>query len=82
MIARAAPIVDWATLGRVVVATLVVGIGVAVVFSVAVWGSVKAGEHARAENRVAATLSGALAAGALLVVAAVIVYGLHVLATK
>ena len=82
MILGATPIVDWSTLGRVIGATLGVGFGVSVVFSLAVWGSIKASDHSRLQQRALAALHGTVAVVSLAVILAVVIYGLHVLSTK
>jgi hypothetical protein len=82
VIGWAAPIVEWSTLGQVIGATLAVGIGVTIIFSLVIWGSVKASDHSRSGQRSLAAVHGVVAFLALALTLAVIVYGLHVLSTK
>jgi hypothetical protein len=43
----AAPVVDWATLGKVIAAALIAGIGVTAAFSIAVLGATRSVEMRR-----------------------------------
>jgi hypothetical protein len=82
VIALAAPLVEWSTLGRVIASTLVVGIGVTIVFSLVVWGAVRASDDARAARSARAAVHGVVATVGLVVIVAVVAYGLHILAKK
>lgn len=78
----ATPIVDWATIGKVVVAALVAGIGVTAAFAIAIFGATRSLEMRRSRRSAEA---GAFAALGLLggaVFAAGIVIGIVVMTTK
>lgn len=75
-------IVDWATLGKVVAAALVAGIGVTAAFSIAVLGATRSIEMRRDGRGTEASVFAALGfAGAGLCVAA-IVLGIIVMSSK
>jgi len=67
---------------RVFYASLLAGVGVAVVFSLAVYGAVRSSEMRRAGRGGAATAYAALAAGGLILSAAAVVFGLILVAHK
>jgi hypothetical protein len=76
------PIVDWATLGKVVAAALIAGIGVTAAFSIAVLGATRSMELRRSERAFEAGAYAALGllGGALCVAA--IVFGIIVMTKK
>ncbi len=76
------PIVDWATLGKVVAAALVAGIGVTAAFSFAVLGATRSVEMRRSQRGPEATAFAVLGllGGALCVAA--IVGGIIVMTKK
>ncbi|HEX6458373.1 MAG TPA: hypothetical protein VF032_05590 [Thermoleophilaceae bacterium] len=82
MLAFADQLVDWAALGKVVVAALVAGIGVTAAFSLAVLGATRSVEMRRA-NR-GAEASGFAVLGVLAAAACVgaIVVGIIVMSSK
>jgi hypothetical protein len=61
---------------------LIAGVSVAVVFSLAILGAVRAGDMRRAGRRTPATAYAALAACALAVSGGVVIYGLILVAHK
>jgi hypothetical protein len=82
MIVFAEPIVDWATLGKVVAAALIAGIGVTAAFSIAVLGATRSLEMRRSERTLEA---GAFAVVGVLggaVCVAAIVFGIIVMTKK
>ena len=78
----AAKIVDWGSLLQVVWVSLVGGVGLTAVFSVAVLGAVRSVDFVRAGRRVAAGAFGALALVALAASLAAILYGIALMAGK
>jgi hypothetical protein len=67
---------------KMIYSSLLAGVGVAVVFSLAIVGAARSGEMRR-EHRTVATLAyTALAAAGLLVTAAMVIYGLVLVAHK
>jgi hypothetical protein len=78
----AAAIVNFSTLGKVIEGSLVAGIGITIVFSLAIWGATRASDYARSEQRGLAMVHGAIAAVALTAVAGSVVYGFTILTTK
>ncbi len=76
------PVVDWATLGKVIAAALIAGIGVTAAFSVAVLGATRSVEMRRNARGLEASAFAVLAVlGAALCVAA-IVFGIVVMSEK
>jgi len=77
-----ATIVDTTALLRTVLAALVSGIGVTLIFSVAILGAVHSLDYGREGRSMAAATMGALAALALLAVAAAVTIGIIVMTNK
>ena len=78
----AAEIVDWGTLGQVVLYSLAAGVGVAVCFSVAIVGATRFAEARRAEASIAAAFYALLAGLGLAATVAAVVIGIIVMAKK
>ncbi len=78
----AAAIVNFSTLARVIEGSLVAGIGITVVFSLAIWGATRASDAARNERPGLAVMHAAIATVALAAVASSVVYGITILTTK
>jgi hypothetical protein len=78
----ASSIVDWATLGKVLVASLVAGVGVTVVFSLAIVGATRFVELRRNGKTREAGGYGLLLMLSLVAVAAAVVLGIVVMARK
>jgi hypothetical protein len=62
--------------------SLAAGVGVAIVFSIAVYGAVRSSDMRRAHRARAATAYSVLTAAGLLASAAIVAYGLYLLAHK
>jgi hypothetical protein len=77
-----ATIVDTAALLRTVAAAFVAGVGVTLIFSLAILGATRFAELNRDERPVAAVAFGALAIAALAAAAAVVTIGIIVMASK
>jgi amino acid transporter len=77
-----AEIVDWGTLGQVVVYSLAAGVGVAICFSVAIVGATRFADARRNEAPVPAALYGALAVLGLAATVGAVVIGIIVMAQK
>jgi len=77
-----AAIVEWDALLEVVVVSLVVGVGVTAVFSIAVLGAVRFVDFRRDGRPVEAAFFGLLSLVALAVSLAAIVYGMAVMVSK
>ena len=71
-----------AALLKMLYSSLLAGVGVAVIFSVAVLGVTRSNEMRRAQRRTAGTAYAALAAIGLVLSAAIVVYGLFLVAHK
>jgi hypothetical protein len=82
MSALAAEVVDWGTLGQVVLYSLGAGVGVAVCFSLAIVGAARFAEARRSEAGVAAALYGLLASLGLAATIAAVVAGIIIMAKK
>jgi hypothetical protein len=78
----AGSIVDGDALLDVVWTSLLAGIGVTAIFSVAILGGTRAADASRAGRPAAAGLFGALAVAALAGVAAAVVFGIVVMTQK
>jgi hypothetical protein len=78
----ASSIVDWATLGKVLVASLAAGVGVTVVFSLAIVGATRFVELRRNGKTREAGGYGLLLMLSLVAVAAAVVLGIVVMARK
>jgi hypothetical protein len=77
-----AEIVDWGTLGQVVLYSLAAGVGVALCFSIAVVGATRFAEARRAGAGGSAVFYGALATAGLAATIAAVVIGIIVMAKK
>ncbi len=77
-----ATLVEGKELLETVVASVIAGVGVTVIFSVAIWGVARFVEHGRAERPVAAGGSAAVAALALACTAAAVVVGIIAMTSK
>lgn len=77
-----ATIVDTSALLKSVVAAVVAGLGVTIVFSFAIWGAARFGEATRAERPLVAGGAAALTVVSLAVTCAAIVLGIVVMTSK
>jgi hypothetical protein len=77
-----AVVVETKELLQTVVASLVAGVGITVVFSVAIWGVARFADLSRNERPLAAGAAAALAGLAVLVTAAAVVFGIVVMTRK
>ena len=78
----AGDIVDWGTLGQVVLYSLAAGVGVALCFSIAVVGATRFAEARRAGAGGPAALYAALATAGLAATTAAVIIGIVVMAQK
>jgi hypothetical protein len=77
-----AVVVETKELVETVVASLLAGVGMTVVFSVAIWGVARFADLSRNERPLAAGAAATLAALALLVVLAGLAFGIVVMTSK
>lgn len=77
-----AVVVETKELIETVVASLIAGVGITVVFSVAIWGVARFADLSRDERPVAASAAAALAGLALLVTLAGVVFGIVIMSSK
>ena len=77
-----AVVVETKELLHTVISSLIAGVGVTVVFSIAIWGAARFVDLSRSERPVAAGAAGAVSALALAVTAAAIVLGIVVMTSK
>ena len=77
-----AVVVETKELAQTVVASLVGGVGVTVVFSIAIWGTARFAELSRGERPLAAAGAAAVTALALAATAASVVLGIVVMTSK
>ncbi len=77
-----AVVVETRELLETVVASLVAGVGLTVVFSVAIWGAARFADLNRNERPLAAGAAAALAGLAVLVTLAAVVFGIIVMTSK
>jgi hypothetical protein len=77
-----AVVVETKNLALTVVASLVGGVGVTVVFSIAIWGSARFAELSRNERPLAAAGAAAVTGLALAATAASVVLGIVVMTSK
>ena len=82
LLAASSPIVDWSTLGQVVLYSLGAGVGVALCFSVAVVGATRFAEARRTGAGVAAAAYGVIGTLGLLATTAAVVAGIVIMASK
>ena len=78
----ASSIVDWKTLGKVILWSFATGVGITVVFSLAILGASRFADMRRDGRAIEATGYAVLMAVALAVVAAAVVVGIVVMAKK
>ena len=78
----ASTIVDWNTLGKVALASLISGVGVAIVFSLAIVGAARFADMRRDGRAIEAGAYVVLLALSLAAVAGAIVLGIVVMAKK
>jgi hypothetical protein len=74
--------IDFTALGKMLYSSLLAGIGVSVIFSVVILGTVRSADLRRANRPAAAAAYALLATVGLVLVAAVVVYGLILVAHK
>lgn len=77
-----AVVVETKELLETVAASLVAGVGITVVFSVAIWGVARFADLSRNERPLAAGAAAALAGLAVLVTVAAVVFGIAVMSSK
>jgi hypothetical protein len=77
-----ATIVEGKDLLETVVASVVAGVGVTFVFSIAIWGAARFADLSRGERPLAAAAAALTAALALLATAAAVVIGIIAMTTK
>jgi hypothetical protein len=77
-----AVVVETKQLLETVVASLLAGVGVTVVFSVAIWGVARFADLSRNERPLAAGAAATLAAAAMLVTLAAVAFGIVVMTRK
>jgi len=81
-LAASSPIVDWSTLGQVILYSLGAGIGVSLCFSVAVVGATRFWEARRAGAAIPAVVYAVMGALGLLATTGAVVIGIVVMASK
>lgn len=77
-----ATIVEWGAVLDTVLASVVAGVGVTVVFSIAIWGVARFVDYNRGERPLAAGAAALVAALGLLATAAALVIGILVMTGK
>lgn len=77
-----AVIVETSDLVQTVIASVVAGVGITVVFSVAIWGTARFADLSRNERPLAAGAAGVLALLAGTATLAAVAYGIAVMASK
>jgi hypothetical protein len=77
-----ATIVEGKELLQAVVASVVAGVGVTFVFSVAIWGAARFADLSRSDRPVAASAAAVISVLALLVTAAAVVVGIIAMTSK
>lgn len=77
-----AVVVETKNLIETIVASLVAGVGVTVIFSIAIWGGGRFADLSRSERPLAAGAAAALAALALVATLAAVVLGIVVVTKK
>jgi len=77
-----ATIVESKELLQTVIASIVAGVGITVVFSVAIWGAARFADLSRGERPAAAAAAAALAVLSGLVTLAGVAYGIVIVASK
>jgi hypothetical protein len=82
MFPLADPVIDWATLGKVVAASLVVGIGVIGAYGLAVLGTTRSIEMRRSRRDAEAALYGVMGVVGAAICVGAIVGGIIVMSSK
>jgi branched-subunit amino acid permease len=77
-----AVMVETKELIETVIASVIAGVGITVVFSVAIWGVARFADLSRSERHLAATAAATLAGFATLVTLAAIVFGIVIMSRK
>lgn len=77
-----AVVVETKELIETVIASLIAGVGITVVFSVGIWGAARFADLSRAERPLAAAAAAATAALAGLLTAAAVVFGVVIMSSK
>jgi hypothetical protein len=77
-----AVLVETKELAQTIVASVVAGIGITVVFSIAIWGVGRYADFNRDERPLAAGAAAALAGGALVATLGAVVFGIVVMTSK
>jgi hypothetical protein len=77
-----AVVVETQQLIETVIASVVAGVGLTVVFSVGIWGAARFADLSRAERPVAAGAAAALAGLAALITAGAVVFGIVIMSSK
>jgi amino acid transporter len=77
-----AVVINTHALVKMVYSSVLAGVSIAVVFSVAILGVARSSEMRREHRAVAAAAYTALAAGGLLIAVAIVIYGLTLVAHK
>ena len=77
-----AVVVETRELLETIVASLIAGVGITVVFSVAIWGVARFADLSRAERPLAAAAAASLAGGAVLITLAAVVFGVVIMSSK
>lgn len=75
-------VVEGKEMAQAVIASVVAGVGVTFVFSVAIWGAARFVDLSRGDRPLAAAAAAALAGLALFVTAAAVVVGIVVMTSK
>jgi hypothetical protein len=77
-----AVLVESKELLQTVIASLAAGVGITVVFSIAIWGVARFADLSRGERPLAAAAAAALAGLAALTTAAAVVFGIVIMTSK
>ncbi len=77
-----AVVVETKELIETVIASLVAGVGITVVFSIGIWGAARFADLSRAERPLAAAAAAATATLAGLLTAAAVVFGVVIMSSK
>lgn len=77
-----AVVVETKELAETIVASLVAGVGITVIFSIAIWGVARFADLSRSERPIAAGAAASLAVLATAVTLAAVVFGVIVMSSK
>lgn len=77
-----AVVVETKELIETVIASLVAGVGITVVFSVGIWGAARTADLSRAERPLAAGATAALAVLAGVITGAMVIFGIVIMSSK